>query len=388
MDEKDTAQQPAASSPEQQAPATTDAGATAPTPAATPTPETSAPAPQATEAPAGAPVQQSAVQPTATMANEPVSASGQVPPTPPVQQPVYATPAPEAPIAAPGQAQPSPTGALVCGILAIVFCFIPIVGIVLGVVAIVLAGKYFKAGGTLGQGKAGRICGIVGIALSIIMMIVSAIMTFASIAFVNEYANTRSSDSYSYSSSAYTQSSSIDTTEEEQAVEDVVAARLQQIEDRDPAALAEIQTEMESTFEEAMASAFGGEGMTMASCGMDPAQIVDSMLEGFTYEAAYMMVDGTEEGDTAEANFYVTMRDMYEILDDINDVISARATELRSLDEAQLQIELGKIVTAAIDEADPDEEQLFDVDLTYEDGAWVIDDETWESEINFFFGFI
>ena len=131
---------------------------------------------------------------------------GQVPtqPMPPAGQvPMQGIPVQNMAGAPAPVAQPSPTGALICGILAIVFCWLPLVGIVLGIVAIVLAGKYFKAGGTLSQGKAGRICGIVGLVLSGIMIVISSIMMFAMLAVLDDY-----DISNQYTSSITTPSSS------------------------------------------------------------------------------------------------------------------------------------------------------------------------------------
>lgn len=76
---------------------------------------------------------------------------------------------------------PNATGVLVLGILSIVFCFCyGIIGLILGIVAIVLAGKaaaLYKAnpeGYTLSSFnnlKAGRICAIIGTCLSALYLI-------------------------------------------------------------------------------------------------------------------------------------------------------------------------------------------------------------------------
>ena len=80
---------------------------------------------------------------------------------------------------------PGATAALVCGILAIVLCWFPIAGLVLGIIAIVSANKAkrrasedpdaFEQGGIR---VAGFVCGIVGTALAGIynLIWISAIM--------------------------------------------------------------------------------------------------------------------------------------------------------------------------------------------------------------------
>lgn len=81
-----------------------------------------------------------------------------------------------------GQSQvPNSTAVLVLGILSIVFCFCyGIIGIVLGIIAIVLASKGMAAYKANPSGyslssfnnlKAGRICGIIGLILSCIYIV-------------------------------------------------------------------------------------------------------------------------------------------------------------------------------------------------------------------------
>ncbi len=91
---------------------------------------------------------------------------GMVPPPPPPSAPgVSSAPA----SAVPPQSDGKATGALVCGILAIIFSGSVLLGIVLGIVAIVLAGKALDPQG--GKAKGGKICGIVGLVLSILALI-------------------------------------------------------------------------------------------------------------------------------------------------------------------------------------------------------------------------
>lgn len=88
---------------------------------------------------------------------------------------------------------PNSTGVLVMGILSIVFCFCyGVIGIVLGIIAIVLANKanklYLENPNTYSESsyknmKAGKICGIVGLCLSglYIIFIIIYIAFFATV---------------------------------------------------------------------------------------------------------------------------------------------------------------------------------------------------------------
>jgi heme/copper-type cytochrome/quinol oxidase subunit 2 len=68
------------------------------------------------------------------------------------------------------------TAALVLGIISLLGICVPIVGIILGIIAIVLASLAKKEGCVNGKQKAGLILGIIGIVISIIMWIVNAVI--------------------------------------------------------------------------------------------------------------------------------------------------------------------------------------------------------------------
>ena len=95
------------------------------------------------------------------------------PPVQPQQQQTYSQPAASTvqPAAEPGSGLG--VGALVCGIIGLVLCLVPFVGLILSIVAVVLGGKGRK---TLPEGKrgmalAGFILGIIGLVISIIYLI-------------------------------------------------------------------------------------------------------------------------------------------------------------------------------------------------------------------------
>ena len=71
---------------------------------------------------------------------------------------------------------PSATGAIVCGVCAILFSWIPLVGIILGIVAIALASSHRKKYGKNGSSTGGKICGIVGIAINLVFGILAALL--------------------------------------------------------------------------------------------------------------------------------------------------------------------------------------------------------------------
>ena len=62
-------------------------------------------------------------------------------------------------------------GAFICGIAAIVFSMFPLIGIILGIIAIVLASQYVKAYGKDSKATAGKITGIIGVVLGVLAII-------------------------------------------------------------------------------------------------------------------------------------------------------------------------------------------------------------------------
>lgn len=309
------------------------------------------------------------------------------PPSTPASGPApYAqAPVPGAPMPA---SAPSATPALVCGILAIVLSFIPIVGIVLGIVAIVLAGNYFKSGGTQGSGKAGRICGIIGIVLSAILIIVNAFTVFMTLQELNAQST---SSRYSYTSSSASASSSSepsDTMLTREAINDVAAARLDEIKDADPEMMAYLETIAIDSFEEAFAS--NGLGMTMANCGVDPAEYIALMAADFDYTMIDIDADGDEHGDTADGDYYLTMRDITDVIDIFNDDLTEKnATDaFAGLSDDEVRALWGQMFMSAVEQASISDSNYLELEFTNVDGQWVIDEDQWKDEMEYFFGLV
>lgn len=352
--------------------------------------------PETESAPQAEPVKDSATdQPTAETAAA-TEAAAPAHPAAPVPGTAVETPEPgqqpgaPAPAGAPVntmQPAPSATPALVCGILAIVFCFIPIVGIVLGIVAIVLAGKYFKAGGTLGQGTAGRICGIIGIVLSVIMMIFSAITMFTALQLIDDYsASTNRTPAIQSSAASSSASAAADFSGEEGALEETVSAKLQLIKDQDAATMAEISAAVAKSFSSAFTSM--GLDLTLQDCGVDPEVFTAHMVDGFDFEPYYMDIDAS--GTEGEANYKITVRDITEVLDLLNDKLDTAMGDgsINSMGYEQVKAEIGTMIMESVNEASITSGNIWDVDAELIGGVWVIDQEDWDDEIDYFFGFM
>lgn len=133
-------------------------------PVAHPTP---APQPEAASAVAAQPAPTPALEPQPAPTSEVLSVAA---PAQPMAEPAdYRQPSG---VAVPVSVKPGGTASLVCGILAAALgFFIPIAGLVLGIIAIVQAKKWPGSG----KAKAGRICGIIGIVLAALSFILGIV---------------------------------------------------------------------------------------------------------------------------------------------------------------------------------------------------------------------
>lgn len=132
----------------------------------TPTPQQVTPAVAAQPAPAPALGPQPAPISGALSAAAPVQ---------PIAEPVgYRQP--NSTVAVPVSVKPGGTASLVCGILAAALGFFsPIVGVVLGIIAIVQAKKWPGSG----KAKAGKVCGIIGVVLAVLSFILGIVAILA-----------------------------------------------------------------------------------------------------------------------------------------------------------------------------------------------------------------
>ena len=95
---------------------------------------------------------------------------------------------PSAPVSASPSTNGKAVGALVCGILAVLTCETVLLGIALGIAAIVLAGSVAKEGIGDGKAVAGRICGIIGLVLSTLTLLMYLVLAAVGIAWFDRWA--------------------------------------------------------------------------------------------------------------------------------------------------------------------------------------------------------
>ena len=282
---------------------------------------------------------------------------------------------------APAPSTGKATGALVCGILAILFSGTVLPSIILGIAAIVLAGSYIRSGGLAGTAKAGRVCGIVGIVFSVISLIFYIVFGIAVVQ--------AAFDDYDYDD-LYGLGSSHGITHEtplggysaydaeEQAAIDAVNAQLDLLAAGDQAMLEAIGAMANEGFTSSL-------DITMEECGIDPVEYARAMTSGLTYQVSIVVADEESGGFVS---YDVRCRDVFDVLDEFNDSLtdlqSSGAASLMSDD--QLKARIGELFMQAVNDADFEDDFYVSLDVAYENNAWVIDPASWDDEMDYLFG--
>ncbi len=331
-------------------------------PQAAPQPQP-APAPQAGPQPAAAPQQPGQPQPQQPGAQPQVAPAG------------YQATVPETPKS--GKA----TAALVCGIIAVVAAlFVPVVGfllgIALGIVAIVLATKITRATGVkTGKTRAAKILAIIAFVISAISLIVTIITGVVLVSTVADSASTSSESSTPTEATA----SLDDFSEEEKAAAQPVEDMLNQIVNQDQAVLDELAADYNDDFKDTY-------DYTLSDFGVDPLTLAQWGTTDFSYSFDDVIVfsDGTA---TVYAD--VESRDYYEMIFRFSELVTEyqASEEYQTTTEEEDMIKLGELLQQAMDETTETTTGYIGIDLTQQsDGTWVIDEDSREDEFEYIFG--
>ena len=356
-----------------------------------PPPPGSEPVPQPAEPGAAS------AQPTAPFGQPP--APGQpgaaAPQSPFAAQPAAPGQQPVAQPAAPGQqpgSQPQPgyypptapqtsgkaVGSLVCGILAILFSGTVLLGIVLGIVAIVLAVKAVSEAGKDGKATGGKVCGIVGIVFSVITLVLYMVLGLGVLAYVNSYSEIEPYSGSSDTLSAVPGVSDSQVSGEEAAIEAAAAVELDKLKGKDAAVVQQLAAEADETLADAT-------GYSLTDLGVDPIGFVEWLMTDFDYQ-----FDGvTDYADgTGSAHATVTMRDSMAFATTFMEDAQAAldAGEMQGMDEAAAKARLGELYKAAMDKTTGMTDDYVTFDMVKVGDAWQVDDDSLAAELDYLFG--
>lgn len=306
------------------------------------------------------------------------------------EHPAPAVPAPSS--AMPGASFDPPDGSasssaakagvmpLVLGILSIVTAGVPVVGIALGVAALVASAKAIKRYGKDGKAVAGRVCGIVGIAFSAVVLAASVVGTAAFTSHLSEF--TAPSDRGSYSSSTFNEEDPAgylaDVDADDRAAEEAVRVELDKFAAGDPDLAAWLAAKVDELFSTS--------GYSLADIGVDSRDVAAWMMTDFSYE-----MDGSFTFSDGTGKVYADLetRDMFELLEGFDtasqDMIDSGL--LDAMDEATMLGQFGQAFVASMGAAEDSRIDFYAAfDVVEQDGAWVVDRASWEEEIAYVFG--
>lgn len=313
--------------------------------------------------------------------NQPQQPYGQQPPQPtqPMGYNQGAYPPPTVPPAYAQKSSGKAIGALVCGILAILFSWLPLLGIILGIVAIVLASKAVKQFGRDGKATGGKICGIVGLVFSILGFIFWGFVSCAVLA-AAPYADSGYSEIDEVISSD--DSGAVATDElsaAEQQATDAGVAELEKLATQDESMVQYLAADLDEGFTEAM-------DMSHADLGIDPADLARWMLTDFSYTTDGVYVyeedgEGTMYADLETRDSYAFMLNFYDKVNALNS-----SEEIKTMTEDDAKARIGELYYEAMDETTDMTTYYASIDLVKEGDQWVVDQDSWEEELDYMFG--
>lgn len=155
-------------------------------------------------------------------------------------------------------------------------------------------------------------------------------------------------------------------------------AELDKLKNADPEALALVGDIVNEGFENQTDE-------TLETCGVDPEEYARIMLEDFSYTIDDVYV--YESIDEATVYATVTCRDVFELIDNYNYMLEAYVNsedyQYTSYEEDCQR--MGMIFIEAAESAGMNGGYQMTIDLTYENGSWVVDEDQWESELDWLF---
>lgn len=389
------AQAPDAAAPVTAPPAPQSAPAAPPAPQASPAPQPQQPAASAApQQPApSAPQQPTAPQQPSFGQQTPPPTSGTVPPPPPgtvpPQGPGTVPPPPgyqyyAAPTTAPTSSGKA-IGALVCGILSILFSFAIIPGIILGIVALVLASGASKIGLRDGKITAGRVTAAIGMILSVLMLAITLIAG----AFIGAVLDNSDrfetafeqgySDIYSDDFGYVEPFDPATATEEELAVYNVAVADADKLIAQDPQLMSAVAMGLDEEMKDMTEGYLSAQGMTFTELGVDPMELASWVLQDASYTVSDLYVYSSI--GEADVTLSFAVPDDLQFATAFSTAFYAKVGELDSSSPTYLD-DVKAAVAASVDDAMAATTSTVTVDVYSEaemvGGTWALEKDWYE----------
>ncbi|MCH4184235.1 MAG: DUF4190 domain-containing protein [Eggerthellaceae bacterium] len=287
------------------------------------------------------------------------------------QQPMTASAMPNAPY----EAQPTvqkisnsrfAVPALVCGILSIVFCIIPVINLVLAIVAVVLASKAKHEVRGSDAATGGFVCGIIGILLAVILTIAEILLVVG----IAQVADSNKDFSYEVTS-ALTQPSTTDEAACKKATSDALDSEISQL----SSASDQFASEVDSSFYEAS-------GMHLSDFGIEPSQMAKWMFSDITYQVGDVEIDGTD----ARVGVVVSTRDVQAFTNKAtNDITAYASKHFEEGFSSDTYKAIGKIIVEDMNATGTTPQPTAYVQLSKTNGEWQVDQDALDDTFSSFF---
>lgn len=273
-------------------------------------------------------------------------------------------------------------GALICGILAILFSELVLPGLILGIIAVVLASQYVKSFGKEGKATGGKVTGFIGIAFSVIWLIIYIFAGAILMTAINQYDSRYSSEyTYSYGDSTYEERNSTDSsdssssseTSDEAAIKELTLDALKEAKELDQDEFDALAAEYDAIFTETLT-------ISMADAGIDPAKVVQANLDSITYDfdSVYVKSDGTATAfaDVESAEIWGFLNTLYENLD--------KDIKLDKDSPEDLAF-IGTEFMKAVEETEPSDYYAM-FEFTKSGDTWTIDPDSFDEKMKYVYG--
>lgn len=258
-----------------------------------------------------------------------------------------------------------------CGVLAILFSALPLIGIVLGIVAIVLAGKALKQIGKNGNATGGKVCGIIGIVLSILIFLGTLLFSFG----MAMYPSIAPNGSLTPGTEILDSPSS--TLSESQPIRTALANELDKVKSADPSVVQALAADLDERFKE-------GTTYSMSELGIDPTEYASWMLTDFDYSIS----SAVDSGDgTGYAHAVIELRDSTAFFTEFLERLGAASDsdEIQGVDAATAKEAVGQIFNDAMTSVTDMTSDVVMFDMVKIDGVWQVDEDSWASEMDYLF---
>ncbi|OUO89854.1 hypothetical protein B5F40_09245 [Gordonibacter sp. An230] len=259
--------------------------------------------------------------------------------------------------------------ALICGIVAILLSWTIFMGVAFGIVAVVLASQFSKSCGNNGKAAGGKVCGIVGIAFSVISLVTCLTLGVLTL-IVAEYAIPYELVSAGSTSPAPSVSDDAETMEARSAAEEALA----KVVGKDDVVVATVAEKADRAFDNSF-------GCSLSDMGIDPTDFAVWLMEGSTFAIGDYDVRTYSDG-TGAVVATVEARSIYGVMGALLDGLMALGGDGFISDEER-NAKLAELLPQAQDQAAAERgESFLTLELVRADGVWTVDEASLENALD------